>query len=79
MNYHMSELSKFMVEKSDDEYFETEEGKNIRMLSAQLTLAHVTGMIKFMKPDDREEIDKRTGGSASDMEDLLKSMLDAGI
>lgn len=71
MMYHCSELSRFMVEHGNDEFFKTEMGMKISAKAITITMAHLTGMLLFSENDG----EKKPDVNFSELEDLLNDAL----
>ena len=72
MLFHCMELTEFMSEHNDDEYFNTEEGKKIRGLIAKICLYHSIGMLHFITEDIQEKKEE----PKINFEDFLKRSID---
>lgn len=73
MLYHCMEMTNFMSEHRDDEYFDTEEGRKFKELIAKICLYHSMGCLAFMADEIKE---KMTRESPIDLEDILRSTID---
>lgn len=72
MLYHCMEMTNFMSDHKNDEYFETEEGKKIMGFIMKICLYHSLGCMMFMASDLYEEKEK----PKINFEDILKGAID---
>ena len=70
MLYHCMEITDFMSDHRDDEYFDTEEGKKIRGLLMKICLYHSMGMVQFLADEFSEK--KEEVLPTMNLEDILK-------
>lgn len=75
MVYHMRELSEFMTEhiRDDDPYLETKEGLEIKKISLNLTMTHLTGLLKL---GAFSNLVPKENDTPNIMEEMLKDMID---
>lgn len=75
MLYHCMEMTNFISDHKNDEYFETEEGKKIMGFIMKICLYHSMGCLMFMTSEGR--IDKVTRDlKPMNFEDFLKNAID---
>ena len=68
LTYHCSELSAFMAEHGEDDYFRTDEGKKMMNYATELTLSHISGLMKI----DGESFGIKVDSLINAFDDLLK-------
>lgn len=75
MVYHMKELSEFMTThlRDDDPYFETKEGTDMKKVCMNLTMTHLTGLLKLGAFSD---LVPKENDKPNVMEEMLKNMID---
>lgn len=69
--YHCSELSCFMAKHGDDEFFDSDIGKDMKKHALTLMTTHLFGMMK-LKGDDIFNLSNNPKKAAFDFEDILK-------
>lgn len=76
MLFHCMDLTKFMAEKVDDPWFETEQGKRMRKLAVDICAKHAMASMEFMMDGFKANKDKDEGDDNKiDFEQILKDML----